>query len=464
MFDLRELSRLLEATDPAALLVAPRLLRRIIKHDRGLTHLGLQVPHRKSYVIGREALLALASRAELGVSPQRVLPETVHLIAEPEPDVLAGQTRAQVLVGTWRLLFHAHVHVAIAARLAEQHVTQAALRRRIHQIGQTEFNEIRSVVRQEGYLLPPQDDRTTYEEFAALYLELNFFAAPLVPRYFPAIEDFSVIDQVLALDVDGAALFRATRLPGAPDPDFRIEDADREEAPGPIAHATMVWAGSDVKYHELAAVADRAAARGNSVRGAIYRARAAYVAPPVLHREAHELALAEISRLVDRLQRALNLSGSQAQAWRETLAVLQAPAAEGIWPPEAKLLYDLQKICIETERPSFAPDLVEWAYSGFRQPFLRPLPNQPLVRGVTHLRGAVARLTSVRWPNPTARRCLDCCTTPCVTPRYGCATAFGRHYARLFRESACVRKTYRMHSRRPSSLKSCSIALPSGAF
>ena len=62
-----ELSCILANTDPAAILVAPRLLRRIIKHDRKLTHLGLQVPHRKSYVICREALFALATRAELGI-------------------------------------------------------------------------------------------------------------------------------------------------------------------------------------------------------------------------------------------------------------------------------------------------------------------------------------------------------------------------------------------------------------
>src|SRR5262249_42659290 len=52
--DLAELGRLLRAADPAALLVPARLLRRVIKRDRKLTGLGLQVPHHKSYVLGRE--------------------------------------------------------------------------------------------------------------------------------------------------------------------------------------------------------------------------------------------------------------------------------------------------------------------------------------------------------------------------------------------------------------------------
>src|SRR5205085_2830973 len=81
---------LLAAADPAALLVPPRLLRRVIKHDRKITGLGLQVPHRKSYVIGRDALLALADRDELGLEPDRDLPPTVLLLARPEPEELAA--------------------------------------------------------------------------------------------------------------------------------------------------------------------------------------------------------------------------------------------------------------------------------------------------------------------------------------------------------------------------------------
>src|SRR6476646_7010556 len=114
--DAAEVRRLLRAADPAALLVPPRLLRRVIKHDRKLTGLGLQVPHRKSYVIGRDALLALAGRDELGLDPGRELPPTVLLLARPEPEELAARPRGQLLVKYWRLLFHAAVHRAVAGR------------------------------------------------------------------------------------------------------------------------------------------------------------------------------------------------------------------------------------------------------------------------------------------------------------------------------------------------------------
>src|SRR5437764_14758477 len=105
-----ELSQILADTDPAVLLVPPRLLRRIIKHDRKLTHLGLQVPHRKSYVIARSALLELATRAELDVSEARELPETLILLCKPSAEGLAKAPRGPTLLKYWRLLFHARVH------------------------------------------------------------------------------------------------------------------------------------------------------------------------------------------------------------------------------------------------------------------------------------------------------------------------------------------------------------------
>src|ERR1700722_16434549 len=85
---LAQLEQALLAADSAVCLVAPRILRRVIKADRRLVGLGLRVPHVKSYVIGREALFELATRDELGVAPGRELPETVVLLVRPEPDRL----------------------------------------------------------------------------------------------------------------------------------------------------------------------------------------------------------------------------------------------------------------------------------------------------------------------------------------------------------------------------------------
>src|SRR5438105_13627095 len=111
-----DLDRLLRAADPAALLAPPRVLRRVIKRDRNLTGIGLQVPHRKTYVIDRDALLGLADRAELGVEAEREVPPTVLLLARPEAEALAAAPRGAMLVKYWQLLFHARVHAAVAGR------------------------------------------------------------------------------------------------------------------------------------------------------------------------------------------------------------------------------------------------------------------------------------------------------------------------------------------------------------
>src|SRR5215475_3738551 len=96
--------------------------------------------------------------------------------------------------------------------------------------------------------------RTVYAEFAAVYLELRYFASSRLANYFPGIRDFDHVDQILARDVDAPALFVRTRLVDAPDPivpaDVRLDDS--QEA-----------------YWRLVRTAERAALDGNVVRAAI---------------------------------------------------------------------------------------------------------------------------------------------------------------------------------------------------
>ncbi len=105
-----ELQRLLRQTDPAALLVPPRILRRVIKLDRGLSGLGLQVPHHKSYVVTVGELLRVVDRFELGVNAENPLLDYVILLPKPDLAFLRENSRAAILTRYWRLLFHARVH------------------------------------------------------------------------------------------------------------------------------------------------------------------------------------------------------------------------------------------------------------------------------------------------------------------------------------------------------------------
>ncbi len=51
------LARELREVQPSAFLVPGRIVQRVIRHDRRMTGFWLRVPHRKSYVVSREALV-----------------------------------------------------------------------------------------------------------------------------------------------------------------------------------------------------------------------------------------------------------------------------------------------------------------------------------------------------------------------------------------------------------------------
>jgi hypothetical protein len=378
-----ELERLLVQVEPAAVLVPPRILRRVIKKASGLGGLGLQVPHRKSYVIGREALLAIADRHELGLPADRLLPETLLLFPQPDPHKLRHTPPAESLRYFWRLLFHARVHQALDQRRRAGHLDDEAIRRRVGQFGPAVFEEIEAVLRQERFLLPPGDARAVYEEFASLYLELRSFAPHLVPRYFPTLLATEAVDRVLAEDVPAGELFAQTRLPGAADP-AEPDDLQDEQS------RSFRW---------NSARAERAAARGNTARAAIFRQRAVHSATGLRRAQAEADALKDIDRLAGRLQQALRLDDVDAELWRQSLPALLEPASQGPWPVEARLLYDLQKVCINEEKEVYAVDLVEWIVSWGKQPIKRKLPNQRVVLSVRYLRRALHRLTSARLPD-----------------------------------------------------------------
>ena len=271
-----ELARAVRAADPAAIVVLPRILRRVIKQHCDLGGFAYKVPHRKSYVIDRKSLLDIADHWELGVEGHEVLPERVILIARPNPRKLAAMTAEAALTRCWRLLFHARVHLTLEEQAAAGKFSTPAIRRRMLQLGLTEFEEIRNVLRQEGMLLPPPDDRNVYIEFAATYLELQRFAPSFLKRYFPALEDHAAVDGVLAQDVDAEELFHATRPRGAPEPSdvapLNNDDGLPAGGDAPEGEPLSPARPSKSRYRRMLRRAQRPAAAGNVVGAAIYRA------------------------------------------------------------------------------------------------------------------------------------------------------------------------------------------------
>ena len=345
-----------------------RLVRRVLKQQRGLSGFGLQVPHGHCCVIERAALLRIVSESELGKKAAD-LPATIVLVARPERD----DVRA-----VWRRAFHGHVHHHLDRRVHEGTLTHALVRERIHRIGQTEFDEIRAVLRGENLLFSSGDDREAYIEFAAFHLELSHFDPDHVDQFFPSIRDAKAIEDTLALDVDGLALLEKCRPDGAAD----------------LAPAAKVKPAS-IAPHRSAAVARRsrperdpaaseAKRKGNVVRSMLVRMRAG------------EDAGDDIDELAARLHAALpEPAGAHApspstESWSEVIAAFAEAAVRSESPRalEARVLHDLQKTCVDAERRRNAVDVVTWVTSMFRRPIVRPLPTVAVVRVARHLKHA----------------------------------------------------------------------------
>ncbi len=434
---LPDLERALGSVEPAARLVLPRLLRRVVRLHASLPGMGFRVPHSKTYVIPRKDLLDIADRSEIGFDPAEDLPEDVILLERPHGEVLEERPRGEVLLAYWELLFHARVHQEFHRLAAQQRFGAAEFAQRRAALGSLEFDEIRNVLRQERFLLPPYDDPSTYVEFAAVYLGIRYFNPYLMASFFPALVSLEKVDGVIARDIDAHGLLAATRLPGTPDPEELREaarlaaeafDADhdhgylpdmvpasgiipgfREEAP-PRRHAAD-WARgrqrSEKKYQAWSQRAGRQAARGNLAGAAIRRARAEFWAPRERAAEAATALREEVHGLVDRLQAALGIEDEEPRPWREALLALAHQTPRGIWTVEARLLYDLQKVCADRGRTISTVDVMHWILSLGRRPIRRDLPNQREVLVSRHLRSAQRRLSRARISDRQRRQLAD---------------------------------------------------------
>lgn len=404
---LSEAARAVHETDPSAFLVPSRVVRRVIRHEREITGFGMQVPHRKSYVVAAENLLRLVDREELGIDRASEVRSPAILIAQPGEEKLVGMTMPNLLLRCWSFLFHARIDAEMLELSRKGKLLPSLIRQRIDQIGQVEFDEMHSVIKQEEYLLPPEDPLSIYSEAAAVYLEMRHFQPQWLPSYFPALDDYARIDAVFGQDVDVEKIFEATRPKGAALPDDRPTPRSSKKPPeeAPAIPGTAVVSPSAIAeltpkhektYAKLIRKADKASEGGNSVRAAVLRMHASQFVPAPQSSETAVAAVAELENLANRLQDALGFDDDEAAGWREALTGLLDNTMSGFWSADKRLLYDLQKVCVDHEREISKVDLVSWTLSLGKKPIKRPLPNQREVLISKHLRRARSRLTSAK--------------------------------------------------------------------
>jgi len=394
---LAQLQQALHKVTPAAVLVSHPVMDRVIQQVWNLPLVLWEVPHRKSYVVDRQVLFRHIEQDDLDLNPDHLLPPKVILLCRPSAERLASNSDAEILEEFWRRLFHASIHLELEGGAARGELPLEAIRSRIEAIGPHQFKEACQVLVQEHLLIHPQassasagtqapsasaeNEQQQYIEFAAVFLELHFFAANLLSIYFPSIDDPDRVVGVLCRDFDAVTLFERTRLEGTPNPVLKTDTRSDE---------------SHDFFHKLIRQSDRAAEQNNLVRAAILRTRAARVAPASATESTRAIARADMERLATRLQMALELPPADIPDWTRDLERLLDKADQGSQPVEAGLLFELQNVCLDHEQNVYTLSLVDWALSGGRRPIQRPLPSQRLVRIIKHLRSASQRLTMAR--------------------------------------------------------------------
>lgn len=389
--------------EPRVLFVEPRIVRRVIIQDRRIPGLGLRVPHSRVYTIERERLLVIADRSELGLSPAQELPRRVILIARPTDDEeFEHQSNEDRLHAFWRLVFHGRVHAEVEQRIDDHEYNARKIADLVRRVGAGELAEIRQVLTKDELLLPPQSDEEVFIEFLAVALELQYFAPWDLELFFPAIREWQRVEYLWEL-LPHADWYRETQPVGAPE---RLAVPETPHLPArfsPDAPIDVMRANA-ADAERLLVRASRTTDVGNQVKAAILQMRAAAIGTTSAS-EYRTAAEAELRKLTGRLQQVWKLSPEETEAWWRALCPLLPYAAIGYRSLEARILYDLQKVCVAYERGVYRFNVWGWARSFGQESIRRELPLLETVQSAKHLRSTAARASSIRI-SAADRRCL----------------------------------------------------------
>lgn len=395
-----ELRRAVRQARTDAFLVEPRVVRRIIRELHGFARLSTWIPHTEVLVANAQDVQALAHPDELGLGDFQSLPEHLILVAQPEEHELSQHSMQDLLQMMWKRLYHGCIDIHLQEQVRTGVLTRDAVHERIDQLGQVEFDEAHAVLQTEVRLFDPDSHVESFCEFSAIYHQMVMFSPDLLPIWFPSLSETSPVLTIISQDFDAKQLFESSQLYGATIPD-RTSGATNDETALASERESwtdgLQWKPSPRRHARLMKSHDRWMERGNTVAAAVLAMRAAAAATTEEEKQAAtELATSDIKLLANRLREALNFSESDLDDWEKSLGELLTNSVIGFWNSDKRLLYDLQKVCLDHERTIYQVDLVKWIVSRGRRPIRRPLTNIREVMMAKHLGLSAARLVSVR--------------------------------------------------------------------
>ncbi len=381
----------LRATVPEAIFASSRVVRRIILADLDLPIPRTRVPHGESILLTPSRLLELAD--DVWTLPADA-PDVLLLIARPDADAFQDNTDG-LLRAYWRLLAHGCFDIKARALLA--HTSIAELVQQLPQFGPLQIAEARSVLAKEARVRDPSNEREVAAEFIALALEFATFAPREFHAWFPAVDDpeglIRLLDPLIGLD----QVIERTRprLLATADPIttetselFAKRSTDIAPLPRGLSRRRRAllrrWTGL-------------AARRGNDVRAALLHWKLGALADgnPIAAERSRLGLTRRTAGLVRRLDRAVTLGEATPGDVNSLLMTLVEAARGSAWSPAARLLYDLQKICVDSEREGYRTQLLSWAFTLGRRRLIRPLPRQRTALVHRHVAAALRRLPSL---------------------------------------------------------------------
>ena len=399
-----ELRRAVRQAADDAFLVEPRVVRRIIRELHGFARLSARIPHTDVLVAKAVDVRTYSHPDELGLEDFRDLPALSVLVAQPEEYELEAKPLQDLMQLVWSRLFHGMIDLRLQEMFNARSSARLEIQDRIDRLGQVEFDEAHNVLKSELRLMNPESHIEAYLEFVATYLQLCRFSPDLLPIWFPSLADESEVLPILREHFDADLLFNSTQLYGATAPDL-IPGTTKDEAS--VAVERQSWTDdfalkpSARRYARLMRSRRRWGDRGNTVAAAVTAMRAVNAATTDDERTvASSAALEETNVLADRLQTALTFHERDLDAWRESLWELVQNSTLGFWNSDKKLLYDLQKVCLDHERTIYQVDLVKWIMSRGKRDLRRPLTNTREVMMAKHLVSSASRLVYVRLSGP----------------------------------------------------------------
>jgi len=395
-----ELRRAVRQTADCAYLVEPRVVRRIIRELHGFARLSTRIPHTDVLVAKAFDIRSLAHPDELGLQDFSQLAPLSILVAQPEEHELDQQPLQDLMQLTWSRLFHGMVDLQFSVAVNDGRINRAKVQEAIDNIGQVEFDEAHSVLKSELRLFHPEFHIEAYCEFVAIYLQMHRFQPDLLPVWFPSLTDANHIVSIVARHFDAESLFKATRLYGATSPDLTsgtVKDEDKVSSERRSWSEGVSFRPSARRYVGLLKKRDRWNERGNTVAAGVSAMRAIESATTDDERtSALAAAHVDMESLSQRLRAALNFTAANLDDWQKSLWELLQNSPHGFWNADKKLLYDLQKVCLDHERTIYQVDLVKWVVSRGKRPLRRSLTNVREVMMAKHLASSASRLVSVR--------------------------------------------------------------------